>query len=596
MCGINGFIGVEKEKLTRMNKLLDYRGPDFSGVFFDEHLSLGHNLLSIREASDLSKQPYLKDNSPWILAFNGQLYNNKDLKAHLDGSYKSVDLDTELLYGMILKYGWNFIDKIHGMFAIVLYNKGEGLLKLYRDATGQKLLYYYHKDNQLIWSSEIKAILSHNNIDQEVDTEAVSLSVSLGYIPGNKTLFRYIQKLNLSEEVSFNLKTKVLSKRYFKSLASDYYKGSDDVFAELTKEHLQSKQKVALNLSGGLDSSLLLHEMSKAGHEMITYTNHFVDCSDSYNTDALLAKKLAKDYGSNHHEIQITKESFFENFIQSYKCIEEPNYNISLPAYFQTAKAEGIHGDKNRVILSGDGGDELFGGYPYYLQSAKIASGMKLLTPFFYNLIKNYRNHSNYDFSKPADRFMFLKDFYFKALLHEDTSGPIYLRKIANDFLNIYGEKTGAIYQSMLMDRALWLGGENFIRSDKLYMSQSLELRSPLSYHPFRIHFDKILREKDYMDPTSNKLFLRNYYKDKLPDYITERKDKSGWRSPIKEWYDPKFKILFLDIISEVENNNHLIDWKKVRQKIERTDTWPGKYIHLYLSLAILSKEYNLNL
>lgn len=598
MCGINGFRGVNSNLLDSMNQKIAHRGPDYSGAFIGDSVSLGHNLLSIREVSNLSKQPYRKDGSPWILLFNGQLYNTTALKKDLGPVYQNVDLDTALLFGIIEKCGWDFTPKIQGMFSIALYNKVENVIRLYRDTSGQKLLYYYHKNDQFIFSSEIKSILVHKNIDRDVDSEAVLLAVSLGYIPGGNTLFKHIKKTNLGEVISVDLKTNTLTKSYFKTDASGYYEGSTNVFEDLVKEHLQSKQRVALNLSGGLDSSLLLHEMSKAGHSMYTYTNHFTDCGESYNTDALLARRLAKDYGSEHTEIQITKESFLKNFTESYKTIEEPNYNISLPAYLQTAKVEGVNGDKNRVILSGDGGDEVFGGYSYYLKSSDISAQAKMFTPFFYNLVKNHRAKTSYDFSNAPDRWMYFKDFYFKAILHGSTTKNqlAEVRHIVDEFTENFSQKKGALYETMLMDRVLWLGGENFIRSDKLYMSQSLELRSPLSYHPFRVHFDKLLTEKDYINKRSNKLFLRAYYKDKLPSYITARVDKSGWTSPIKEWYDGEYKQLFLDIISEVQSNDSIIDWKKVKTKIEKSSTWPGKYIHLYLSLAILAKEFNIKI
>jgi asparagine synthetase B (glutamine-hydrolysing) len=161
-------------------------------------------------------------------------------------------------------------------------------------------------------------------------------------------------------------------------------------------------------------------------------------------------------------------------------------------------------------------------------------------------------------------------------------------------FLSNPNEKT--ILHMMKNDRKYWLPGENFIRSDKLYMSQSMELRSPFSYTPFRDYIDSLLTEKDYFKGDKNKIWLRNYAEGRLPDYITHRKNKTGWRAPVEYWYDKEFKKVFLDIISERIGKGSIVNWQKVLEKIETTDKWPKKMIHLYLSLAILSNKFNLNI
>ena len=596
MCGINGFIGKNEAELQSMNAALFHRGPDFEGSFFDEHISLGHTLLSIRDVTEASKQPYCKDTSPWVLLFNGQIYNTKDLKKKLDPSYAAVELDTAILFGIIEKYGWNFIDHIHGMYAITLYNKEEGLLKLYRDPTGQKGLYYYHKNNELIFSSEIKGILAHSNVNKMVDEEAVSLSLNFGYLFGNKTLFSYIRKLEPSSCFSYSLKTKQSSYSFFESTAPSYYDNDPEkAFQKLIDEHLLSKQDVAINLSGGLDSSLLFFLMQKNGHQTTSYTTRFDIQEGNFNHDADLAKQLAKEYGANHREILVTKDSYFDNFIESYRTIEEPNYNVSLPTYLITAKTEGRNGDHKRVILSGDGGDELFCGYSYYKTANTMQNQMRWLTPPLYNLLKNYRNHTSYDFSRMEDRWSFFKKFTNPPSTHNFNHRED-IAKALRPLYDLYAnkDKKGA-YPMMFADRFLWLPGENFIRSDKQYMSQSVELRSPLSYHPFRLHFDTLLKSDEYRGETMNKLLLRRLFTDKLPDYITKRAEKTGWRAPIEHWYDKRFKNLFLAIINN-KREGGIVDWPRIKKQLESKDSWPGKKFHLYLSLAILADNYQIDL
>ncbi|HJV32549.1 MAG TPA: hypothetical protein VJ694_00830, partial [Patescibacteria group bacterium] len=227
-----------------MNGLLGHRGPDYAGSFSDGRLSMGHVLLSIRDAADVSRQPYRREGSPWTLGFNGQIYNTRALKASLGKGYENVDLDTALLYALIEREGWKFIEGIHGMFAIALYNADEGIVRLYRDQSGQKLLYWYAKDGRFIWSSELKGILAHD-IDRAPDEEAVAIAAALGYIPGDKTLFRHVRKLNVGQCVTFDLAKKTASPSYFRAPTEKYFpEDPDAAFKMLIEEHLQSKQPV----------------------------------------------------------------------------------------------------------------------------------------------------------------------------------------------------------------------------------------------------------------------------------------------------------------------------------------------------------------
>ncbi len=596
MCGINGFIGTDEGLLASMNGLLSHRGPDFAGSYQDGRLSLSHVLLSIRDTSDVSRQPVQKKGSPWILAFNGQLYNTKELKDFLGSEFRDVDLDTTLLYAVIEREGWNFTRRIHGMYAIVLYNAEEGIVRLYRDPSGQKLLYWYGKDGRFIWSSELKGILAHPDLDRTPNEEAVAIAVSLGYIPGEKTLFTYIRKLNASQCISFDLKSKTTASSYFSESSRDYFpEDPDAAFKLLIEEHLQSKQLVAINLSGGLDSSLLVHEMSKLGHRIHTYTTRFSDCDAKFNLDADLATRLAKDYGTAHVEVEVNARTFFDNFLEAYRLIEEPNYNVSLPAYLQIAKREGAHGDKNRVILSGDGGDELFSGYPHYKESRRIDRMQLLCTPWLFNALKNRHSRLKYRYESMEDRWLALRAFTKRFLGASSFDLAAYVRATVAPTIETYGAKDDSVHQLMIRDRILWMAGENFIRSDKLFMSQSLELRSPLAYHPFRLHWDARLKPRDYVrGDVVNKPFLRDHYLGKLPDYIVKRQDKAGWRSPIATWYDERYRELFLDTLGGVEKNDGLVDWKAVKDLVAKREDWPGKTAHLYVSLALLAKQYGL--
>lgn len=570
-----------------MNKATIHRGPDFTGSYTDGSVTLGHNLLSIRDASELSKQPVTKPDSPWVLIFNGQIYNTKKICEKF--SLPHYDLDTTIIYELIEKVGWDFIGHIQGMFAIGLYNEREKVIRLYRDHSGQKPLYYAPRPGMFVFSSEIKGILAAG-VRAETDSEGLMIAGALGYIPGNLTLLKGVYKINAGEMVTVR-EDGTFTCAYYENKTTGHFTGEPDaVMRQLVTEHLASKQKVALNLSGGMDSSLLLHEMKEAGHELITYTTSFKDTEERFNEDAKIAGILAKDYGTRHTEIEITKETYLKNFVESYELIEEPNYNISLPTYLAVAKREGIQGDGNRVILSGDGGDEIFGGYPEYIRAQRYGHLMNAVTPLGFSIGKWIRGNPWWNYREPIEEWLAFKYFSFNAMPLERNAITRYAKNIAST-IDLKG--AGAVRSMMYLDRAFWMAGENFIRSDKLCMSQTLEMRSPLAYGPLRTYFDARLSENDLVDRDGNKKYLRELYAGKLPDYVVKRMKKTGWRSPIETWYDRECKNLFLSILSNAPRGGR-IQWDRLMKQVEEKETWPGKYTHLYLSLAILSKKFGI--
>lgn len=592
MCGIGGIESELPDTLIKMGRTIAHRGPDFQGEWSNDSFAFTHRLLAIRSEVARSKQPLSEHKQPWVLVFNGQIYNTKEIKQLLPHQYVNEELDTTLLYALIKKYGWSFISYIQGMFAIVVYNTEEKTLRLYRDQSGQKNIYYTHELPTFAFCSEIKGLLETVSIPSVSDSDGIKVAMTLGYLPGDKTIFKHIRKVRPGEVVTYR-KNQKLYREFYES-QSTYLEcySPEEVITQTIKDHLASRKKVALNLSGGMDSSLLLHEMKVFGHDMHTYTTRFISEDDYLNKDADLALKLSKDYGTDHNEIEITSKIYKDNLMVACETIEEPNYNISLATYLEVAKNEGINGDKNRVILSGDGGDEVFGGYPMYKRSLRYSKLMGTMSPYVFNKLKQIRDGEQWNYANPIERW--LRDKYF--FLGEKDRKQISLSYLSENLPPQWkSRRKDPVRDMMYLDRYFWLAGENFIRSDKLYMSQSLELRSPLSYEPLRTYFDKRLSHKNYFNGEINKYTLRTLYKDKLPTYITERKDKTGWRSPINVWWDTSYKGLFLDAFRNAPRGE-IVQWDVLERELENKDGWPGKYFHLYFSLAVLSKKYNMPL
>ncbi len=599
MCGIIGATkgGLEIRDFNAARETQHHRGPDYIGTFEDQNVLISHLLLAIRGDIRESIQPVMNEESPWVLAFNGQLYNTAAIQRDLGVTGVATTVDTLLLFRLIKKHGWDFARHIHGMFAIALYNKAEKVLRLYRDQSGQKNLYYAFVNGKFVFASELKAILKFPFIKRDLDLLAIEVATSIGYVPGNRTFISDVRKLHPSEVMTFDMNTSLLSSELFISSGESEYDrlSPGEAISQTIVDHLQSKREISINLSGGLDSSLIFYESVRAGRTIHAFSTTFEGGDESHNADAFLAEKLAKDFNQEFTPIQITKESYLRNFINAYKAIEEPNYNISVPIYYQTACIEGIHGQGLRVVLSGDGGDELFGGYPHYRLIQRVENYKRLLTSYGVNVIKSVRNNDDTDYSEISDIFLHFRGLP-STFSTKNTKSNVrkYLKETTDLLLPIYSKKTDDVYRAMLLDRFFWLASENFIRSDKLYMSQSMEMRCPLAYTPLRTYMDTHISSKQYISADSNKIFLREIYDQKLPQYISKRKEKTGWRAPVKAWYDDTYKEHFLDILSAVEHKNEIIDWKKIKQVVERDEKWPGKALHFYLSLAILMHEYEL--
>jgi asparagine synthase (glutamine-hydrolysing) len=596
MCGIAGINFQGTELVQRMNGAMNHRGPDYSDIFSDENVTLGHTLLAIRDEPKRSQQPVNEDEDPWVLSFNGQIYNTTELARNLDGNWGNESLDTTVLYAVIKKYGWDFIRHIQGMYALAVYNRHEKRLRLYRDASGQKPVYYYCNKAKLIFASEIKAILEDSSIQREPDQEGIQWAARAGFIPSRHTMLEGINKLLPGEMLEW--KHGRAGIRLTELDPELPYVESEEGFGgwmrQLVREHLQSRQKVAISLSGGLDSSALLHEMRAQDYGITTYTSYYEDAPSESNSEAALARRLAQDYGTDHHEIKVTKRDYWSRFIRASQIIEEPNYNASNPLYLKMAESEGADGDGIRVLLTGCGGDELFYGYPHHDQNHRIDQWLRMMPACILNRLYQLRYQKKVKFECSIARWAFNREFHEHYLLDSTenmASGELEV-EWAQKFLNNYSVSNEGVYNGLLMDRLFFLASENFIRSDKLYMSQSIETRCPFSHTPFRQAVDKATHHLPYHGARSQKAFLRRHYEGRLPDYIIKRKEKVGWHSPLEEWYDEGARDLLLSLFSG--RRGPFVDWKKLETKIQKTREWPGKIIHLYASIAVLCDSYGI--
>ena len=600
MCGI---AGASVENLTNIQSSLEgisHRGPDRSNFYQSHGVTLLHTLLSTRgEATDI-EQPVKTENNRWIFVFNGEIYNTDDIidKQPIEQELHNKS-DTLVLSHLVNKVGLSFVDYIDGMFAIALFDRQEKKIYLVRDQSGQKNIYYRFHKGDIYFSSELSSILElTKQVPNSLNEEALRYSAHLGYWPGPGTLVAGVDRLLPAQILQFDMLSRKVSYSYLKNfncMNKDY---GDTQFQKIIKSTFNTNCSVGLNLSGGMDSSIILHELSKHFNKINTYTTLYSDCDSAANTEADLARRLSKDYGTHHFEFEISQDHYIDNFIDAYCALDEPNFNMSVPIYFLLAKFQGINGNKERVIFSGDGGDEVFCGYKHYEKSHKIDVYAKVLSYKLFSILYacKHRNTELIDFSHPIDRWLFIS-FWKHSYLQKPISRTDMLNKLTVNFQHLLkytnAHKLGAFW-TMFMDRHFWLAGENFTRVDKIYMGQSIEVRLPFATPSFVTYMDQKTQKSSNMVQHLGKKKIRRQYGEHLPEYITTRMSKVGWRGPMSEWYNQKMKELFLDILPS--ENSEIVKWSDIRDQLIQTDHWPGKQLHWYLSTALLGKKFGLEI
>tara|TARA_B100000929_G_scaffold62299_1_gene47320 strand:- start:3159 stop:4985 length:1827 start_codon:yes stop_codon:yes gene_type:complete len=516
MCAIHGILWSSTSLIKEMLKQAHHRGPDGNGHWQDEDITLGHNLLSIIDTTENSKQPWIHNDR--VLVYNGEIYNYKELGKEFK---LKTNTDTEVLMLGLERYGISFIEKLDGMFAFASYNKKTKELIIARDSNGTKPLYYGYINGKFAFSSEIKSLLTLG-FERKVDKEAFKQYYKQGYNSGYLTLFKGIKKLVPGEVVKMNvvtsakISTNINNRQIGLRNVKNVGKIKEEVRNRLhqaVKETLMGRREIGLFLSGGIDSTAICYEMSKLWQtKPKTFSSKFetYDWKSRSNEDCILAKEMSATYGGEHRELYINQQYFTDNWENTALALEEPRQSKSLPVYYgvnENIKNQGI-----TVTLSGDGGDELFAGYKHHRQP-DWATKLKALCV-------NHRELKNKElWATHEEQLQYLDSWLPKGGLQGDK---------LNDFM--YIECLNTLSEDFLM------------RNDKLGMRFSLEGRFPFMNKTFRDYIRSIPSEhkinKNFMEDNwayYNKPLLKTAYYKRLPLKILER-EKTGWRFPTDEF------------------------------------------------------------
>jgi asparagine synthase (glutamine-hydrolysing) len=548
MCGLIGI--ASKGNLSSYSIIegldsLKHRGPDSVNFETYRDCVIGHRRLSINDLSENGSQPMVHSLTGVSLTVNGEIYNFKELKNLLKDKYifKS-NSDSEVVLYLYLEFGFaKTLEFLDGMFAIAIYDPRISRVFLGRDRAGVKPLYYYHKGDTFSWSSEISALkATFKNL--EINMEGCYDYFTYNYIPAPKTIYKDVFKLQPGKIVTFNIESCKLSYNTYFNLTPilrDYKKEDliDRIKYEVnksTREQMVSDAKIGFLLSGGLDSSIVLNSALKTGDLLDVFTLKFNDSND----ESKYAKQLNSSGIFKHHIIEA--DNSYRNLIDSYPIWFAEPYNdtSALPSYviMNAVKSQHI-----KVVLGGDGGDELFGGYSRYLymnmydRNPKISSS--LLASIYKRLFYNYGNSNKNNLAKSfANRYVLTNlELYTKVmggLLKEEK--VLYASKygIPADYDDYwyFRENMDTSMPPFLKYRVLdfrtYLHEDILTKVDRVAMRNSIENRVPLLSNTL-INLAFSLNKNFLYDRGRTKSVLRDAYKRDLPIDIINR-DKQGFR------------------------------------------------------------------
>jgi len=563
MCGFFGSFNI-KRKLNL--NLLKHRGPDSFGYYEDEYLYLGFCRLKIIDLSDKANQPMEFDNL--VMAFNGEIYNFLELKRELKEYEFKTNSDSEVLLYTFHKFGiLKALSKIVGMFSIVLYDKNEKKIYLIRDRAGIKPLYYAFENNGIIFSSEIKPIFEAIK-RKDINERAILNHIVFLFNFDDETAFKGIYRLKPASILEFSnngIKNYYYWQYEFKNEINNLElakKEFIEIFDEVIRSQLISDVEVSLFLSSGIDSSLIALFSSKykklKTFSLIYKEKHI--SKDIINDEFYYAKKLSQKL---NFEIEGIEFDFNEEILNKFVYyIEEP---IGDSAGISTYLMCDYY--KSRVILSGMGGDELFGGYPRY-KAYLIYEKFKFL-PLNNIYFPNYFGRISRDFEKL--KRVWSKPYYYYLAYYTDDEIKNLFKIEYNPFLEIkkiFNELEGNSYEKMLLfDFKTFLPFHNLIYSDRLSMAKSVELRVPFLDDRI-IEFSKKLNYHLKIEKKLLEEVINDYYPE-----ISKRK-KRGFGGPIRGWLyeNQKFvrneieklkKLDFLNFEKIIEISNEEFQGKK---------------------------------
>jgi asparagine synthase (glutamine-hydrolysing) len=579
MCGICGIVSFQNrevlndELLRRMNQSLFHRGPDDQGYYRDNFAALAMRRLSIIDL-EMGQQPISnEDGSVWVI-FNGEIYNYRELRAELEtkGHIFKTHSDTEVIVHAYEEYGYDCVQHFNGMFAIAIWERAARRLVLMRDRLGVKPLFYWVAGSNLVFGSELKAVIAHTKVPRQLDINSLDNFLSLEYIPGPRTIFKDIHKLPPGHLLIFEETT--IKLRQYWDLPYRPFEAVDDAcveeLAELIKESVRirmvSDVPLGAFLSGGIDSSSIVAYMSQMSSNPVqTFSIGFED--DSYNE--LSDAQVVADYFGSHHRTQVLNSDITDLAEKLVYHLDEPMADFSI---FPTFLVSQLASQSVKVVLSGDGGDELFAGYDTYiaeslsryyqwlprrLRQNALPSLMNRIPPQpakkgLLNKTKRMVEGGALETSLHHVRWMiFLSNLEKEKLYHSDLRGRLNGYTTNSIFESYFSQAAlfDPLAQQQYVDIKTYLPDDILAKVDRMSMAASIEARVPLL--DYRIaEFALNLPPEMKLHRSRTKVILRQAMQKLLPE-VSLTKPKQGFSIPMKHWLRSSLRPMLQDLLSE---------------------------------------------
>jgi len=579
MCGIVGIVSSNQKELSKIataTRTLSNRGPDNRSTSKFDNLSLGHARLSIIDTSKAANQPFSDASERYTIVFNGEIYNYKELKEELvaDQINFNTNSDTEVLLQLYIKYGEDCLDKLNGFFAFAVFDKKKNSLFIARDRIGIKPLLYYFDEEQFIFSSELKAILTFN-IKKEIDKISLFNFLQFNYIPTNNSILENVKKLNpghfifikninkLPEvieeetyyEIPYNTETTIQTSAF-------NYDKSQEILRNLLDDSVQKRLvadvPVGTFLSGGVDSSIISLLAKQHQPDLQTFSIGYKD--EPFFDETSYANAVAKKIGSKHHVFSLSNDDLYENLNDILDYIDEPFADSSAIAVYILSKYTKKH---VAVALSGDGADEMFSGYNKHMAEYKsrnpglTESAVKMGYLLWRNLPKSRNskitniNRQLYKFSLGAKLPHKARYWKWAGILNEERanylvkeelifnpqrlSDTAFEYKKRKDDLLQHIRKEGNINDVLYTDMRMVLPNDMLRKVDSMSMANSLEVRTPFLDHRL-VNFAFTLPSAFKINADMKKKILQDAFRNELPEEIYNR-PKHGFEVPLLEWF-----------------------------------------------------------
>ena len=586
MCGITGIISKEKNKdkiIKKMDERIYHRGPDAEGLYVDDYLALGQRRLSIIDLKG-GNQPIYNEDKSILVMYNGEIYNYQELKKELKSHKFTTNSDTEVLVHGYEEWGEELPKKLRGMFTFAIYDKNKKKVFLARDQFGIKPLYYYQNKDAIIFASEIKSFLEYPKFKKELNKELLGPYLTFSFTPTDETFFKNVYRLPAGHTMTIDVETRKIDiNRYFKvdfkEANESFYETVDkisEVMKDSVKHHLISDVEVGSFLSSGIDSSYLV---SLARPDK-TYTIGF-DLAKYSEID--YAKDLTDKLHIQNISKKISKEEYMKVIPKVYYHLDEPTADgCAIAVYFLSELAS----KDLKVVLSGEGADEFFGGYNSYEDNfyTKLPLWLRKMNASICKYLpKNKVTKYIIRRGKSLEEsYVSINRTYYDDELKDVLKDDNYLsnKEIVKDTYKEY-KNYSKIDKMLAIDIKYWLSNNILTIVDKMTMAHSIESRVPFTdIDVFKI--SSTLTPKYKVSNGVTKVALRQAAKKVIPTEAYKKK-KLGFPVPIREWireddFYQEIKNTFnKDISKELFNNDYLIkilDEHKNKEKDNYRRIW----------------------